>query len=363
VTRTPKLLLAALLALLPLAVANAAPDAEPEPPARAAIDPDDGAFTIVLVPDTQHEVDTQPDGGTALEFPWQLPRLKRNAEWICEQRDTLRIAAALHLGDVVQAQPRGVRTQCDYAAILFDRLEACGVPWLAPLGNHDCDAGARGCGLPAGGDRAGNFSRFVAARAAKQPEWQGAGPEIRAAHARCGLGGDTRAPSRNGWIRFAERFAALSLDWYVDCKQQTDWARDTFAQHGANTHFILLGHSAARPGDSPSCVGAAEPGHPERATQLAARGGVFAIAGGHYVQDPNFSCYGSVTLAERPVLSLFSNFQTNGMREIAGTLVLVRIDVTAWPKRPNVCVRQYNPTLAKYDVTEPERCFDVPYLK
>jgi hypothetical protein len=361
--RFSKLLLGALLALTHLAVARAAPAAKPEPPARVAIDPDEGAFTIVLVPDTQHEVDTHPDPSGALEFPWQLPRLKRNAEWICEQRDAQRIAAVLHLGDFVQAQPRGVRTQWDYAAILLDRLEACGIPWLAPLGNHDCDAGPNGCGLPAGGDRAGNFSRFVAQRAAKQPEWQGAGPEIRAAHGRCGLGGDVRAPSRSGWIRFAERFAALSLDWYVDCKPQTDWAQGTLAQHVATTNFILLGHGAARPGDSPRCVAPAEPGHPERATQLAARGGVFAIAGGHYARDPNFSCYGSVTLAGRPVLNLFSNFQTNGMREIAGTLVLVRVDVKAWPARPNVCVRQYNPTLAKYDVTEPERCFDVPYLE
>jgi hypothetical protein len=41
----------------------------------------------------------------------------------------------------------------------------------------------------------------------------------------------------------------------------------------------------------------------------------------------------------------------------------MRIDVAAYPARPNVCLRQYNPALEKYDVTEPERCFDVPELR
>lgn len=333
------------------------------PPARATIHPEDGAFTIVLVPDTQHEVDTQPDDSTHLEFPWQLPRLERNAAWICAQRDALRIAAVLHVGDFVEAQPRGVHTQWDYAGRFLDRIEACGIPWLGALGNHDCDAGSNGCGVPSGGDRAGNFQQHVMQRQMKQPEWQGAGPEIHPAHGRCGLGGAMRAPSRDGWIRFADRFAALSLDWYPDCKPQDEWARSVLEQHAANTHFVVLGHAIARPGDSPNCTGATEPGQALRAGQLARGGSVFAIAGGHYVQDPNFACYGSSDFAGHRVLNVFSDFQTNGGKELAGTLVLMRIDVNAQPARPNVCLRQYNPSLDKHDVTEPERCFELPALK
>jgi hypothetical protein len=344
--------------------AGAGPDAEPgAPPARWAVHPEDGAFHVVLVPDTQHEVDTEPDAGSALEFPWQLPRLERNAAWICEQRDALRIAAVLHLGDFVQGQARGVRTQWSYAERLLDRIESCGIPWLGAMGNHDCDAGSNGCGLPGGGDRASNFQQHVMQRQAKQPEWQSAGPEIHPAHGRCGLGGATRAPSRNGWIRFADRFAALSLDWYPDCAPQDDWARDVLAQHGAELQFVLLGHAVARPGDSPTCAGAGEPGQALRAGRLARAPGVFAIAGGHYVTDPNFACYGSSELAGHRVLNVFSDFQTNVAKSTAGTLVLMRIDVNAYPARPNVCVRQFNPSLGTRDVTEPERCFDVPTLK
>ncbi len=332
-------------------------------PARRVVQPDAGAFTIVLVPDTQHEVDTNPDATTKLEFPWQLPRLERNAAWICEQRDALRIAAVLHLGDFVQAQPRGVHAQWDYATRLLDSVEACGIPWLAAFGNHDCDAGPNGCALPSGGDRASNFQQHVMTRQAKQPEWQGAGPEIRPAHGRCGLGGAMRAPSRNGWIRFAGRFAALSLDWYPDCKSQDDWARTVLEEHAADTQFLLLGHAIARPGDSPTCAGGTEPGQALRAGQLARASGVFAIVGGHYVQDPNFACYGSSDMGGHRVLNVFSDFQTNGGKEMAGTLVLMRVDVAAYPARPNVCIRQYNPSLDKYDVTEPERCFDLPAVR
>ncbi len=361
-----RLALALALAALLAGGALAAPPADApaaSAAARRVVHPDEGAFTIVLVPDTQHEVDTQPDDATTLEFPWQLPRLERNGAWICEQRDALRIAAVLHLGDFVQAQPRGVRTQWDYATRLLDHVAACGIPWLGAFGNHDCDAGPNGCAVPSGGDRAGNFQQHVMARATRQPEWQASGPEIRPAHGRCGLGGAMRAPSRNGWIRFADRFAALSLDWYPDCKPQDDWARGVIAQHAANTHFLLLGHAIARPGDSPNCSGATEPGQALRAAQLAREGGVFAIVGGHYVQDPNFSCYGASELGEQRVLNVFSDFQTNGGKEMAGTLILMRVDVAAYPARPNVCVRQYNPSLDKYDVTEPERCFDLPAVR
>jgi hypothetical protein len=354
------------LLVSPESVTSAGPKAAVESavaPARAAIDPAAGAFTIVIVPDTQHEVDTHPDTSATLEFPWQLPRLERNAEWICEQRETQRIAAVLHVGDFVQGQPRGVHTQWDSIARFLDRIEGCGVPWLGAFGNHDCDAGPNGCALPAGGDRAGNFSQFVAARAAKQPEWQGAGPEILPAHGRCGLGGAMRAPSRNGWIRFAGRFAALSLDWYPDCRSQDDWARSVIEEHGADTQFLLLGHAIATPGDSPSCAGATEPGQALRAGKLARSPGAFAIVGGHYTQDPNFACYGSSEIAGRRVLNVFSDFQTNAMQNIAGTLVLMRIDTSAGLGRNNVCLRQFNPFLAKYDVSEPERCFDVPSLR
>ena len=90
-------------------------------------------------------------------------------------------------------------------------------------------------------------------------------------------------------------------------------------------------------------------------------GGVLAIVGGHYVQDPTFACYGPTALAGRP-LNVFSNFQTNGGKHLAGTLVLLRVDARASPAGPSVCVRQFNPTLEKYDVTEPERCFQSPAL-
>jgi len=346
---------------------GAAEDARPaelaQPPARVELDPDAGAFTVVIVPDTQHEVDTDPDTSARLEFPWQLPRLERNAEWICENRDGLRIAAVLHVGDFVQAQPRGVHTQWDAASRLLDRLEGCGVPWLGAFGNHDCDAGPSGCAVPGGGDRAGNFQQYVMKRAAKQPEWQGAGPEIHPAHGRCGLGGAQRAPSRSGWIRFAKRFAALSLDWYPDCEAQTEWARSVLEQHRASTHFILLGHAIARPGESPACAASTEPGQALRAGQLASGGGVLAIVGGHYVTDPNFSCYGDSRIGASRVINVFSDFQTNLGERTAGTLVLLRIDAAAPRERPNVCVRQFNPSLGKFDVSEPERCFEVDALR
>ena len=181
-------------------------------------------------------------------------------------------------------------------------------------------------------------------------------------HGACGLGGAMRAPSRIGWIRFARRFAAISVDWYPNCPPQDDWVRAVLAEHGASTHFVLLGHAIARPGDSPDCAGATEPGQAARAAALARAGGVFAVVGGHYVQDPSFACHGAFDVDGRPVLNLFSNFQTNGTTAIAGTLVLIRVDVGAGPSQPNVCVRQVNPSLGTRDVTEPQRCFAIPEL-
>lgn len=95
--------------------------ADAEPPAE-------GAFTLVVLPDTQTYT-TRGD----------LHRIfLRQTEWIAEHRESHDIRYVLHVGDVVQ---NNIASEWEVAKQAFETLDATGVPYAIAPGNHDFGPG------------------------------------------------------------------------------------------------------------------------------------------------------------------------------------------------------------------------------
>jgi len=94
------------------------------------------AFTIVLMPDTQH---FNPDDGTQNYDNGLAAIPKLQADWICQNRAALNIVLVSHLGDVVHTLGQSELRQRVSDALL--KVEACGVPYSVVPGNHDQEDG------------------------------------------------------------------------------------------------------------------------------------------------------------------------------------------------------------------------------
>lgn len=90
-------------------------------------EPEEGAFTIVVLPDTQHYSQNYPATYVA------------QTEWIVEQRERRRIACVLHLGDITNNNARG---EWDNAVAAMRRLDG-EVPYFMTVGNHDYSDGGK----------------------------------------------------------------------------------------------------------------------------------------------------------------------------------------------------------------------------
>jgi hypothetical protein len=86
-----------------------------------------GAFTVVVLPDTQYYAVAYPEIFNA------------QADWIVANRDALNIAFVVHEGDVVDSD---VTAQWERAASSLHRLDGV-VPYLVTAGNHDYRNGCR----------------------------------------------------------------------------------------------------------------------------------------------------------------------------------------------------------------------------
>ena len=83
--------------------------------------PQDGAFTLVALPDTQHYCEKYPESYEA------------QTRWIVAQREARRIAGVLHLGDITNNNTPGQWENAVRAMKHFDGQVPC---FMAP-GNHD----------------------------------------------------------------------------------------------------------------------------------------------------------------------------------------------------------------------------------
>ena len=99
-------------------------------------------FTIPVLPDTQREVNYQPEMFTS------------QMEWLASHKDSLKIPIVLHVGDVVDTP---IDDQYKIASEGFSILDRAKVPYAIAIGNHDRDRG-KAVGEISGSAAAGNVN-------------------------------------------------------------------------------------------------------------------------------------------------------------------------------------------------------------
>lgn len=126
ISRREVLKLGAAMALAPAAVvtseqwASAASLVAGEPPL-----PEADAFTVVVLPDTQHYSE---------KFPGQF---LAQTEWIVANREQRKIACVLHLGDITN---RNTPAEWENAVAAMSKLDGH-TPYFMAVGNHDYSTG------------------------------------------------------------------------------------------------------------------------------------------------------------------------------------------------------------------------------
>lgn len=117
----------AALAAAPLSHLEAPLFADDNPYADAVLvdgeppEPEKGAFTIAVLPDTQNYSQSYPETFAA------------QTQWIVEQRERRNIACVLHLGDITN---HNTPDQWDNAVAAMSKLDG-EVPYFMAVGNHD----------------------------------------------------------------------------------------------------------------------------------------------------------------------------------------------------------------------------------
>ena len=210
-----------------------------------ADEPED-AFTIVIIPDTQHYVgpgtkmsetgkshvqDYEASDYTRDHAAWQRqhdadagvvanPYLQRHVEWILRNRDALRIKFVSHVGDIVE---RNRPAEWRVASRHLDRLRGV-VPFGLTVGNHDMEND---------GD-ASLFQSTFPASSFEPHQWYLASYQ----HDR-----SDRSVSRNN-VNSVQKFRAGGIDFlflHLECNAPDDvlkWANQTIAAHPH--HRVLI---------------------------------------------------------------------------------------------------------------------------
>jgi len=175
--------------------------------------PDEGSFTVVVMPDTQNY--TGPAPGRDFQFHAQT-------EWIVAQRKDRRIAAVLHLGDVTN---HNSPEQWAVAREAMYKLDGH-VPYFMVPGNHDYSEKGR-CG-----DRTSAFSEhFPVKKFRELPDFGGV---------------YDKEPDRSE--NSFHTFSANGRDFVVICLEfgpRADvirWANEVAAKH-ADREAILITHA------------------------------------------------------------------------------------------------------------------------
>jgi hypothetical protein len=100
---------------------------EPLPPLR------DGAFTLVVIPDTQHYRGAGCKLTPRATGPVYNPHLQAQIDWILAHRETERIVFVTHVGDIVE---KDRPEEWAFAKTQLDRLRGV-LPFSLTVGNHD----------------------------------------------------------------------------------------------------------------------------------------------------------------------------------------------------------------------------------
>lgn len=219
------LLLPAVLVLL--AIRAAAQESEPAPklfgsqplPPLPA-----GAFTVVVIPDTQAYLGAGTKLTPGSTAPVTNPNLAAQIDWIVQHRERENIVFVSHVGDIVD---RNREDQWAVAKRHLDRLRPTGVPFSLTVGNHD---------MSAKGDAHLFQATFPAASFQAYPWYLGCYQHARAdQHVSAGNVNSAQLFRAGG-----QEFLHLSLE----CNAPDDvlaWAGTLLAQH-ANKQAFLTTH-------------------------------------------------------------------------------------------------------------------------
>ncbi len=137
--RFPLLLAGPALALMLPVSADQPSTAADQPPlpritGSGALPPlPEGAFTLVVIPDTQHYTGLGCKGRLASDAPVENPHLAAQVDWILEHREAQNIVFVTHVGDIVE---RNRAEEWAVAKVHLDRLRGV-VPFALNVGNHD----------------------------------------------------------------------------------------------------------------------------------------------------------------------------------------------------------------------------------
>lgn len=126
--------LLACLALLPTMTWPRSLAAEPKISGSGDLPPlPEGAFTLVVIPDTQHYTGLGCKGALASAAPVENPHLAAQVEWILQNREAQNIVFVTHVGDIVE---KNRPEEWAVAKTHLDRLRGT-VPFSLTVGNHD----------------------------------------------------------------------------------------------------------------------------------------------------------------------------------------------------------------------------------
>jgi len=192
------------------------PDKKPDPYRDAVLVdgepplPGDGAFTFVVLPDTQNYSQHFPDLFTA------------QTEWIVAQRHSRRIAGVFHLGDITN---RNIPEEWENARRSMDPLDNARLPYCMVPGNHDYGPKGRAA------DRTTLLHEyFPVATQAKRPGWGGVYDKE-----------PDRADNNFQFMEAAGRkFLILGLE-FGPRKDVVRWANEVAGDH-RDHEIILLTH-------------------------------------------------------------------------------------------------------------------------
>lgn len=95
-----------------------------------------GAFTLVVIPDTQHYTGLGCKGELASDAPVENAHLVAQVDWILANREKENIVFVTHVGDIVE---KNRREEWAVAKQQLDRLRGV-VPFSLTVGNHDMES-------------------------------------------------------------------------------------------------------------------------------------------------------------------------------------------------------------------------------
>jgi hypothetical protein len=204
--------------------------------------------TYFVMPDTQYFPDA--DNGSGPGF--LMPDIVGTGQWVCDNKEAWDIVGVLHEGDIIN-RPDINPEEFSLIAPLFDVFNACGMPYLPTIGNHDTYTFPSGLPLTNGGGVCTDVDDMVfdewqdmfgvnGTHAPENETWFGGrGPDLV----------NTRGTWDSGaiWINtLRDKMAAITIPW---CAAHQDgeaefaatlaWA-DTVVSANPDTIFIMLTH-------------------------------------------------------------------------------------------------------------------------